>query len=91
MVPSLAVLWDNECLSQNDFRKIARQNSSDISPIGNPNNRTLSPRLESNGQCQQKKCKGSFYRRKRCMCRVAVCLLLKGGEDTKLGRVVHCY
>jgi hypothetical protein len=67
---SCCFVGQNLCLSQNDFRKIARQNSSDISPIGNPNNRTLSPRLQSKSQCQKKKCKGSFYRRKRCMCGV---------------------
>jgi len=72
---SCCSVGQNACLSQNDFRKIARQNSSDILPIGNPNNtcRTLSLRLESKGQCQKKECKKSFYRRRRCMCRVTVC------------------
>jgi len=84
---SCCSVGQNECPSQNNFRKIARQNSSDISPIGNPNIRILSPRLESKGLCQKKRCKGSCYRRKRYMCRV--CLLLKGGEGSKLGRVLN--
>jgi hypothetical protein len=84
---SCCSVGQNECLRQIDFRKIVRQTSSDIFPIGNPNIRILSPRLESKSQCQKKRCKGSCYERKRCMCRV--CLLLKSGEDSKLGRVLN--
>jgi hypothetical protein len=39
---SCCSVGQSECLSQNDFRKTARQNSSHISPFGNSNNRTES-------------------------------------------------